>query len=76
MKEADKDILNWNHENLDNNDINIDNFFQQVNTINKKIINQQIVSAYKLIGEVLRAYTIWKLTKAFNILSKTEDRKI
>ena len=69
MKEPDKDILNWKHENLDNNDINIDNFFQQVNTINKKIINQQIVSVYKLIGEVLKAFTICKLTKAFNILS-------
>ena len=76
MKEADKDILNWKHENLDNNDINIDNFYQQVNTINKKIINQQIVNAYKFIGEVSRAFTIWKLTKAFNILSQTENRKI
>ena len=32
IKEADKDILNWDYENLDNNDVNIHNYFQQINT--------------------------------------------
>ena len=44
-----------------------------MNTVNKKIINQKIVDAYKLVGEVLRTYTSGKLPKAFNILSSTED---
>ena len=47
--------------------------FDKMNTVNKKIINQKIVDAYKLVGEVLRTYTSGKLPKAFNILSSTED---
>ena len=72
VKETDdKDILNWDNE-IENNE-NENNIFEQMNTINKKIINQRIVDAYKLVGEVLRTYTSGKLPKAFNILSSTED---
>ena len=72
VKETDKDILNWDEEDTQNDD-NTNNFFEQMNTANKKIINQKIVDAYKLVGEVLRTYTSGKLPKAFNILSSTED---
>ena len=72
VKETDKDILNWDEEDTQNDD-NTNNFFDQMNTVNKKIINQKIVDAYKLVGEVLRTYTSGKLPKAFNILSSTED---
>ena len=72
VKETDKDILNWDEEDTQNAD-NTNNFFEQMNTVNKKIINQKIVDAYKLVGEVLRTYTSGKLPKAFNILSSTED---
>ena len=72
VKETDKDILNWDEEDIQNDD-NTNNFFEQMNTVNKKIINQKIVDAYKLVGEVLRTYTSGKLPKAFNILSSTED---
>ena len=72
VKETDKDILNWDEEDTHNDD-NTNNFFEQMNTVNKKIINQKIVDAYKLVGEVLRTYTSGKLPKAFNILSSTED---
>ena len=72
VKETDKDILNWDEEDTQNDD-NTNNFFEQMNTVNKKIINQKIVDAYKLVGEVLRTYTSGKLPKAFNILSSTED---
>ena len=72
VKETDKDILNWDEEDTQNDD-NTNNFFEQMNTVNKKIINQKIVDAYKLGGEVLRTYTSGKLPKAFNILSSTED---
>ncbi len=72
VKETDdKDILNWDNE-IENNE-NENNIFEQMNTINKKIINQKIADAYKLVGEVLRTYTSGKLPKAFNILSSTED---
>jgi essential nuclear protein 1 len=75
VKETDKDILNWDKEdeqkNINNNISN--DIFNQMNTVNKKIINQKIVDAYKLVGEVLRTYTSGKLPKAFNILSSTED---
>ena len=73
VKETDKDILNWDDNDNQNNDDQKNNFFEQMNTVNKKIINQKIVDAYKLVGEVLRTYTSGKLPKAFNILSSTED---
>ena len=74
VKETDKDILNWDDEDeTKNNENTTDNLFEQMNTVNKKIINQKIVDAYKLVGEVLRTYTSGKLPKAFNILSSTED---
>ena len=74
VKETDKDILNWDNEDNQNNiETKAENFFDQMNTVNKKIINQKIVDAYKLVGEVLRTYTSGKLPKAFNILSSTED---
>jgi hypothetical protein len=74
VKETDKDILNWDDDNNNiNEDNKADNFFEQMNVVNKKIINQKIVDAYKLVGEVLRTYTSGKLPKAFNILSSTED---
>ena len=74
VKETDKDILNWDDEDNTKNDENTtDNLFEQMNKVNKKIINQKIVDAYKLVGEVLRTYTSGKLPKAFNILSSTED---
>ena len=44
-----------------------------MNTVNNKIINQKVIDAYKLVGEILKKYTSWKLPKAFNILSSTED---
>ena len=75
VKETDKDILNWDKEDeqkLGNDKISND-IFDKMNTVNKKIINQKIVDAYKLVGEVLRTYTSGKLPKAFNILSSTED---
>lgn len=72
VKETDKDILNWDNDNINNNEEE-NNYFEQMNTVNKKIINQKIVDAYKLVGEVLRTYTSGKLPKAFNILSSTED---
>lgn len=75
VKETDKDILNWDKEdeqkNIDNNIS--DDIFDKMNTVNTKIINQKIVDAYKLVGEVLRTYTSGKLPKAFNILPSTED---
>ena len=73
VKETDKDILNWDDEDNQNIDNKANDFFEQMNTVNKKIINQKIVDAYKLVGEVLRTYTSGKLPKAFNILSSTED---
>ena len=74
VKETDKDILNWDDEDDNtNNENKTENLFEQMNTVNKKIINQKIVDAYKLVGEVLRTYTSGKLPKAFNILSSTED---
>ena len=74
VKETDKDILNWDDEDdTKNNENETNNLFEQMNTVNKKIINQKIVDAYKLVGEVLRTYTSGKLPKAFNILSSTED---
>ena len=74
VKETDKDILNWDDEDdTKNNENETNNIFEQMNTVNKKIINQKIVDAYKLVGEVLRTYTSGKLPKAFNILSSTED---
>ena len=73
VKETDKDILNWDDNDNQNNDDQKNNLFEQMNTVNKKIINQKIVDAYKLVGEVLRTYTSGKLPKAFNILSSTED---
>ena len=73
VKETDKDILNWDDNDNQNNDDQKNNIFEQMNTVNKKIINQKIVDAYKLVGEVLRTYTSGKLPKAFNILSSTED---
>ena len=74
VKETDNDILNWDKEDEKNfgNDKSND-IFAQMNTVNKKIINQKIVEAYKLVGEVLRTYTSGKLPKAFNILPSTED---
>ena len=44
-----------------------------MNTVNNKIINQKVIDAYKLVGEILKKYTSGKLPKAFNILSSTED---
>ena len=73
VKETDKDILNWEDNENQNNENQTNNFFEQMNSVNKKIINQKIVEAYKLVGEVLRTYTSGKLPKAFNILSSTED---
>ena len=73
VKETDKDILNWEDNENQNNENQANNFFEQMNSVNKKIINQKIVEAYKLVGEVLRTYTSGKLPKAFNILSSTED---
>jgi essential nuclear protein 1 len=74
VKETDKDILNWEKEDLKNENDNIANdIFDKMNSVNKKIINQKVVDAYKLVGEVLRTYTSGKLPKAFNILSSTED---
>ena len=75
VKETDKDILNWDKEDEQNNKNNnlYDDIFNKMNTVNKKIINQKIVDAYKLVGEVLRTYTSGKLPKAFNILPSTED---
>ena len=75
VKETDKDILNWDKEDEQKNINNklSNDIFNQMNTVNKKIINQKIVDAYKLVGEVLRTYTSGKLPKAFNILSSTED---
>ena len=74
VKETDKDILNWDDEDdTKNNENETNNLLEQMNTVNKKIINQKIVDAYKLVGEVLRTYTSGKLPKAFNILSSTED---
>ena len=73
VKETDKDILNWDDEDNQNIDNKANDFFEQMNTVNKKIINQKIVDAYKLVGEVLRTYTSGKLPKAFNILPSTED---
>ena len=73
VKETDKDILNWDDNENQNNENQTNNFFEQMNSVNKKIINQKIVEAYKLVGEVLRTYTSGKLPKAFNILSSTED---
>ena len=75
VKETDKDILNWDKEDeqkFGNNDVSND-LFDKMNTVNKKIINQKVVDAYKLVGDVLRTYTSGKLPKAFNILSSTED---
>ena len=74
VKETDNDILNWDKEDEKNfgNDKSND-IFSQMNTVNKKILNQKIVEAYKLVGEVLRTYTSGKLPKAFNILPSTED---
>ena len=73
VKETDKDILNWEDNENQNNENQANNFFEQMNSVNKKIINQKIVEAYKLVGEVLRTYTSGKLPKAFNIISSTED---
>ena len=75
VKETDKDILNWDKEDeqKQNNDNISNDIFGKMNSVNKKIINQKIVDAYKLVGEVLRTYTSGKLPKAFNILSSTED---
>ena len=74
VKETDKDILNWDKEDQKNENNNIANdIFDKMNSVNKKIINQKVVDAYKLVGEVLRTYTSGKLPKAFNILSSTED---
>ena len=75
VKETDKDILNWDKEDeqKQNNDNISNDIFDKMNSVNKKIINQKIVDAYKLVGEVLRTYTSGKLPKAFNILSSTED---
>ena len=75
VKEEDNDILNWDKEDdqkFENEKISED-IFDKMNTVNKKIINQKIIEAYKLVGEVLRTYTSGKLPKAFNILSSTED---
>ena len=69
VENNEKDILNWDDEE----EINQEELFEQMNTVNKKIINQKIVQAYKLVGEVLRTYTSGKLPKAFNIISSTED---
>ena len=74
-KEEDNDILNWDKEDeqkFGNENISED-LFDKMNSVNKKVINQKIIEAYKLVGEVLRTYTSGKLPKAFNILSSTED---
>ena len=75
VKETDNDILNWDKEDekRSQNDNISNDIFDKMNTVNKNIINQKIVDAYKLVGEVLRTYTSGKLPKAFNIIPSTED---
>ena len=74
-KEEDNDILNWDKEDEQKfgNEKSSEDLFNKMNSVNKKVINQKIIEAYKLVGEVLRTYTSGKLPKAFNILSSTED---
>ena len=72
VKETDKDILNWDLEESKNNP-NTEEIFSKMNTVNNKIINQKVIDAYKIVGEILKKYTSGKLPKAFNILSSTED---
>lgn len=72
VKETDKDILNWESEEKNQTQTQSD-LLDQMNTVNKKIMNSKVVEAYKLVGEVLRNYTSGKLPKAFNILTATED---
>jgi len=75
VKETDNDILNWDKEDEQKfgNDNKSSDIFDKMNSVNTKIINQKIVDAYKLVGEVLRTYTSGRLPKAFNIISSTED---
>ena len=76
VKETENDLLNWDQEEDEKkygNDNISNDIFGKMNSVNKKIINQKIVDAYKLVGEVLRSYTSGKLPKAFNIIPSTED---
>ena len=75
VKDTENDILIWDKEDetKDGNDNISNDIFGKMNSVNKKIINQKVYDAYKLVGEVLRTYTSGKLPKAFNIISSTED---
>ena len=44
-----------------------------MNTINEKKLDPKIVTAYKMVGEILKNYTSGQLPKAFNILTSTEN---
>ena len=70
-------LLNWDGENDTKSDENTtNNLFEQMNSVNKKIVNLKMVDAYKLVGEVLRTYSSGKLPKVYNILYSTEDWEV
>ena len=64
----DATLLEWDDENETNNAPNMNEIISKMNEVNEKKLEPKVVEAYKLVGEVLRAYTSGKLPKAFSIL--------
>ena len=67
-KDVDATLLEWDDENETNNAPNMNEIISKMNEVNEKKLEPKVVEAYKLVGEVLRAYTSGKLPKAFSIL--------
>ena len=73
IKEEEKNILDWDFEEEKIPIINQKEILEKMNLINEKQLDAKIVTAYKLVGEILKNYTSGQLPKAFNILTSTEN---
>ena len=73
IKEEEKNILDWDENDEKNTLTNQKEILEKMNTINEKKLDPKIVTAYKMVGEILKNYTSGQLPKAFNILTSTEN---
>ena len=73
QKEEEKNILDWDFEEEKIPIINQKEILEKMNLIHEKQLDAKIVTAYKLVGEILKNYTSGQLPKAFNILTSTEN---
>jgi len=61
----------WNNNSKSLNLANI--LLNKMNEVQEKKLDNRIIEAFTLVGDVLRTYTSGKLPKAFNILPVTEN---